>query len=128
MKDKDIIYIVAGDSMMELMNNKYPKRIVIPFRENLSIGTYSGFSINDKFIEERAKALNTSKKEYTKKLKPIMEIDISKEYILVFGEDDCCKANLNFMINYLKEKGYNKKIEVQIVDEYSLDLIKKYQQ
>ena len=128
MKDKDIIYIVAGDKMMELMNNKYPKRIVIPFRENLSIGTYSGYSMDDKFIEERAKALNTSKKEYATKLKPIMEIDISKEYILVFGEDDCCKANLNFMINYLKEKGYNKPIKVQIVDEYSLDLIKKYQQ
>ena len=126
-RNKTVIYIVAGDEMEKTMGIKFPNRIIIPFRENLSIGLYNSYSIDDIFIEERTKVLNVSKDEYTLKMQPIIDLDINKDYILVFGEDDCCKANLNFMINYLKEKGYSKKIKVNIVDEYTLDLIKEYE-
>ena len=127
MKKENVIYIVAGDEMKKTMGIKYPNRIIIPFRENLSIGQNNRFTIDNVFIEERTKALNVNKEEYIKKMKPIIDIDINKEYILVFGEDDCCKANLNFVINYLKARGYDKKIKVNIVDEYNLEIIREYQ-
>ena len=44
----------------------------------------------------------------------------------MFGEDECCKANLNFMINYLKYKNYSKQVKVRIVNEYTLELIREY--
>ena len=55
-----------------------------------------------------------------------MDLDITKNYVLCFGEDERCKANLAFMIGYLKNRGYAKAIKVQILNEYDLDLLKKY--
>ena len=129
MKSKEdlIIYIVAGDEMKSIMESKYPNRTIIPFRENLSIGQNNRYIIDNIFIEERSKALNVSKEEYSKKIKPMIDIDTNREYVLVFGLDDCCKANLDFVVKYLRNKGYEKKIKVNIVDEYNLDIIREYQ-
>ena len=124
--ENDTIFIVAGDEMKKLMNNKFPERIVIPFCEDLSKGEYNGFIIDNDFIENRSSFWNIKKEEYINKMKPIIDIDIDKNYILVFGEDECCQANLNFVINHLKEKGYRNKIDVEIVNEYNLDIIKEY--
>ena len=46
MKKENVIYIVAGDEMKKIMGNKYPNRIIIPFRENLSIGQNHSFIID----------------------------------------------------------------------------------
>ena len=122
-----IVYIVSGDEMYKIMKKKYPDRIIIPFREDLSKGEYHSFLIDEEFINERSKQWNISKDEYVNNMKDIIDIDVCKKYVLVFGEDDCCKANLSFVLQYLKKKEYLNTIDVQIVDEYSLEIIKEYQ-
>ena len=124
--DNDLIYIVAGDMMKDLLHKKNESLSIIPFREDLSKGSYEGYKFSKEFIENRAKVFNVSYDLYYQNIKPIINLDLSKDYILMFGEDDCCKANLNFMLNYLKDKGYKKTILVKIVDEYNLSLIREY--
>ena len=119
-------YIVAGDEMARVMSEKHPDRKFIPFREDLSKGDYNGFSIDSEFIRGRASFWNVSEDEYTKNLQPIISLDMTDELVLCFGVDDCCRANLKFMISYLKGKGYNKSLRVNIVDEYTLDLLNEY--
>ena len=126
MFDKNHIYIVAGDEMQKLMSSKFPERDIIPFREDLSRGEYEGFSIDEEFIRHRAAFWNVSEKEYTENISPIVNLDVSQNYILCFGEDECCKANLEFVIAYLKHRGYTKSIHVQIVDEYNLEMQREY--
>ena len=125
-KDDGLYYIVAGDEMQKLMRSKFPNRQTIPFREDFSKGGYCGFSFDESFVSNRAAFWGVSKSDYLEKLSPIAGLDITKNYVLCFGEDECCKANLAFAIGYLKNKGYEKAIKVQILNEYNLDLIKEY--
>ena len=120
------MYIVAGDEMEKLMNEKYSSRNVIPFREDFSKGEYNGFDFDSKFIANRSSFWNVSENEYIQKMSPIINLDLSKDYILCFGDDDCCKANLSFMIGVLKSRGYLKPIKVLIVDEYNLTVLRDY--
>ena len=124
---KESIYIVAGDEMQKLMCAKYPERKIIPFCEDLSKGSYEGYSFDDKFINNRANYWSVSISDYLNKMDGIINISTTEDYILCFGEDDCCKANLEFLIEYLKSKGYSKPLDVQIVNEYNLEILKKYQ-
>ena len=119
-------YIVAGDEMARVMGERYPDRRIIPFREDLSKGSYSGFSIDSDFIRERALFWGVSEGEYTEKLSPVIHIDLTEEIVLCFGEDECCRANMEFVIGYLKGKGYSQSLRVNIVDEYTLDLLNEY--
>ena len=121
-----VCYIVAGDAIQKLMAEKYPDRKTIPFREDLSKGNYNGFSIDSDFISQRASFWNVSEDEYIQKLYPIINIDLTDKFILCFGDDECCKANLKFLIGYLKSKGYAEHLKIQIVDEYNLDLLNEY--
>lgn len=123
---ENYIYIVAGDEMARLMSERYPDRRIIPFREDLSRGSYDGFSIGPDFIRERATLWAVSSKEYIEKLEPIINLDTKEAFVLCFGEDECCRSNLEFMIGYLKSKGYTKPLKVQIVDEYTLELLREY--
>ena len=122
----DRVYIVAGDEMQKLMKKKFPERNTIPFREDFSKGDYRGFEFDDDMIRRRSTYWEVSKEEYVEKLFPIINIDLSKEYVLCFGEDKCCTFNLNFLLEYLKNLGYSKDIRVNIVNEYNLDILKEY--
>lgn len=126
LKDEEPVYIVAGDEMLKIMKEKYPERKAIPFREDLSRGIWEGYQFSDDFIAGRARYWETDSEAYRESMQPIRELDINKQYVLCFGEDACCKANLNFMVNYLKEMGYAFAIRVQIVDELTLAIIRKY--
>ena len=126
MKNDNLVYVVAGDRMKELLNKKDSSLDIIPFREDLSKGSYEGFLFNEEFINNRSKLFNVSYELYYKNMEPIINIDLDKDYVLMFGEDDCCKANLNFLLNYLKNKGYKKTLTVRIVNEYNLSLIREY--
>ena len=119
-------YIVAGDEMARVMRERYPGRKIIPFREDLSKGRYDGFFIDSDFIRERASFWDVSEGEYTENLSPIIDLDAREGIVLCFGEDDCCRANLEFVIAYLRGKGYAKALRVNIVDEYTLDLVNEY--
>ena len=120
------IYIVAGDEMQKLFKEKYPSINTIAFRENLSEGNYDGYQFTKEFIKSRSSFWNVSEYDYIEKMSSIIELDISKEYVLCFGNDKCCVENLKFVIGYLKEKGYSKKIKVQIVNEKDLSIIDEY--
>lgn len=121
-----VCYIVAGDEMQKLMAEKYPDRKTIPFREDFSKGNYKDFSVDPEFINGRASFWNVSEDEYTQKFYPIINIDLIDKFVLCFGDDECCRANLKFMIGYLRNKGYTEHLKVQIVDEYNLDLLDEY--
>ena len=125
-EDVNYTYIVAGDEMARVMGERYPDRRIIPFREDLSKGSYSGFSIDSDFIRERALFWGVSEGEYTEKLSPVIHIDLTEEIVLCFGEDECCRANMEFVIGYLKGKGYSQSLRVSIVDEYTLDILNEY--
>ena len=125
-EDVNYTYIVAGDEMARVMSEKHPERKIIPFREDLSKGRYDGFFIDSDFIRERALFWGVTDSEYTGKLRPIIDLDMSGGIVLCFGEDDCCRANMEFVIGYLRGKGYAKALRVNIVDEYTLDLLNEY--
>ncbi len=120
------VYIVAGDEMMKLMNRKQPGVQAIPFRDDLSKGSCPGFSFDGDFIASRASFWGVSKADYAEKMSPIIHLDLSRRYILCFGNDDCCKANLRFMLGYLKSRGYARPVHVRIVDEYDLTPLEEY--
>ena len=124
--NKDYMYIVAGDLMQDKFNKLYPDIHTIPFRENFSKGSYNEPFFNEEFINNRCSVHNTTKDDYINKLDPIINLDFNKEYVLCFGEDECCKENLKFMIKYLKNNNYKYVIRVNIVDEETLELINEY--
>ena len=124
---RDPVYIVAGDEMKKLMVGTVPEERIIPFREDLSKGRYDGFQIDAEFIAKRAAFWGVSQDEYKEKMLPIIRLDMSEAYILRFGTDACCKANLEFVIGWLKKNGYTKPIRVQLVDEYDLRVLEEYE-
>ena len=124
--DRNCTYIAAGDEMARVMRERYPSRKIIPFREDLSKGCYSSFYIDSDFIRERALFWGASEAEYAEKLKPIIELDATEQFVLCFGEDECCRANMEFVIGYLKGRGYSQSLMVNIVDEYTLDVLNEY--
>ena len=125
-EDVNYTYIVAGDEMARVMGERYPDRRIIPFREDLSKGCYNGFVIDSEFIRERASFWGVSEDEYTEKLSPIINLDIMEDIVLCFGEDECCRANMEFMVGHLNGRGYAKALRVNIVDEYNLNLLNEY--
>lgn len=125
-KNENLCFIVAGDEMQKLMNKEFPERKTIPFREDFSQGEYAGFTFDNEFIRKRALLWNVSEKEYVENFSPIINLDMDERYVLCFGEDECCKANLEFMLNYLKYNGYSQPVRVQILDEYSLEIKNEY--
>ena len=126
MQKDDPIYIVAGDEMQKLFQTRFPEIQTIPFREDLSKGDPCGFLLDEAFCAERASFWGVSKAEYCSKMSPIIGLDLARNYVLVFGEDACCTANLNFLIGYLKGRGYAKEIRVRIVNEYDLTILREY--
>ncbi len=126
MPQKDILYIVAGDEMQKLFAEKFPGQETVPFREDFSRGRREGFAFDEKFIAERAAFWGVSKEEYAEKMSGIIGLDLSRDLTLVFGDDDCCRANLAFLLGYLKERGYRGRIRVRIVDEYDLTVLREY--
>ena len=126
MEKKGNVYIVAGDEMQKLFGKLFPEYETIPFREDLSQGSYEGFCFSETFITDRASFWGVSKEDYLGKMAPIIDLDITRNYILTFGADECCAANLKFMIGYLKNKGYKKPIRVRIVNEYDLNVLQEY--
>ncbi|MBQ1878127.1 MAG: GNAT family N-acetyltransferase [Erysipelotrichaceae bacterium] len=126
LKDEEPVYIVAGDEMLKIMKETYPEREAIPFREDLSRGAWEGHQFSDSFVNARARCFGVSPEDYRKNMKPIMDLDFRRQYVLCFGEDACCRANRDFMISYLKDNGYAFPIRVMIVDELTLAVIRKY--
>ena len=126
LRNANYTYIVAGDEMARVMSDRHPERKIIPFREDLSKGIYNGFAIDSDFIRSRASFWKVGEAEYIKKLNPIIELDTTEQIVVCFGEDDCCRANMEFVIGYLRGRGYARALRVNIVDEYTLDLLNEY--
>ena len=120
------LYIVAGDEMQKIMRRMFPERESVPFREDLSKGPVKGNQITGEFISERAAFWGVSPEEYERNLDGIINLELAREVVLCFGEDDCCKANCAFMLAYLKQKGYKKPIRVKVVNEITLEILREY--
>ena len=124
--NNEFIYIVAGDEMQKLFGRIFPDDQTIPFREDFSKGSCDGVCFDEKLISDRASFWGVTKEEYLAKMSPILDLDLSRTYILTFGTDACCTANLKFMIGYLKSTGYGEPIRVRIVNEYDLTVLQEY--
>ena len=124
--ENEVIYIVAGDEMQKLFAKVFPDYQTIPFREDFSKGSCDGVCFNEKMIADRASFWGVAKEAYLAKMSPIIDLDLSRTYVLTFGNDSCCAANLKFMIGFLKCKGYAKPIRVRIVNEYDLTVLQEY--
>lgn len=123
---QDTVFIVAGDEMLKLMKRKCPENTAIPFREDLSQGSWTDYSFSEAFIAARASFWNVPISDYLEKMSPIISLDVNKRYILCFGEDACCKANLGFLIGYLRKRDYSLPIQVRIVNEHNLGTVREY--
>ena len=109
--------------MVKVFSNFYPELKTIPCNENMSIGKSSCVPFSNPFIEERIKALNVSKEDYLNKMNPLINLDLSKEYCLVFGEDECCKKNMEMLINYFSYLDYSYHLHIIVLyDEVNLKI------
>ena len=120
------VYIVAGDEMLKIMKEKHPENLAVPFREDMSQGPSSGKAFDMDFITARASFWRVSKDSYIENMLPVIELDADDDYILCFGEDDCCQANLKCAIEYLRNKGCTRPMTVRIVDELDLRVKREY--
>ena len=126
MPEKDPVYVVAGDEMCKLMRRASPEAEIVPFREDLSRGDPSGFSFSPEFVAARAAFWSVPAEDYLRHMAPVTGLDLSRDLVLCFGEDDCCRANLAFLLGYLRGRGYARPVTVRIVDERDLRLIREY--
>ena len=94
----DKIYIVAGDEMKKLMKKNFPERKTIPFREDFSKGDYRGFEFDDDMIRRRSTFWEITKEEYIEKMSSIINLDLSHEYVLCFGEDERLRGQRCFCL------------------------------
>ena len=109
--------------MVKVFSNFYPELKTIPCNENMSIGKSSYVPFSNPFIEERIKVLNVSKEDYLNKMNPLINLDLSKEYCLVFGEDECCKKNMEMLINYFSYLDYPYHLHIIVLyDEVNLKI------
>ena len=105
-----------------LNNNKFFECYILNISENDIyyndlLEVFCGIIINPLIINDSNHTIILSNE---------INLDISQRYVLCFGEDECCKANLEFMIGYLKHKGYSQPLKIQILDEYNLDIKNEY--
>ena len=124
--EKEKVYVVAGDEMVKLFARKYPEIRTVPFREDFSKGSHEGFSFTEELISQRSEFWGSSREEYAEKLSPVMDLDMNEEFVLCFGTDDCCVANLKFVTGYLENRGCRKPVHVLIVDELDLTVLNEY--
>ena len=128
MTDRGTVYVAAGDEMKKLLEKRFPGCECVPFREDFSRGEREGGFFTARFIEERAAFWGIPAERYREDLAPVTGLDLSRDLVLIFGEDACCRANLAFLLEYLKSRGYSRPVTVRIVDEYDLTVKREYDQ
>ena len=128
MADGGPVYVAAGDEMKKLLERRFPGCECVPFREDFSRGEREGCSFTKRFLEARAAFWGVSAEKYREDMAPVIGLDLSRDLVLVFGEDACCRANLAFLLEHLAGRGYARPVRVRIVDEYDLSVKREYEQ
>ena len=126
--DKKILNITAGKCMNENMKNE--TEVWVPFNEDMSKGEYSSELFSDVFLIERSKTHNVSLEDYKENMKEFLEqLDKLNDYQLInlwFGEDKVCLSNSETLYNFLQKYGYKGELVINIVDEITLKLQKRF--
>ena len=126
--DKKILNITAGKCMNEKMKNE--TEVWIPFNEDMSKGGYNSGLFSDDFLFERSKTHSVSLDDYKDNMKEFIEqLDKFNDYQLInlwFGEDKVCLSNSETLYNCLMQYGYKGELIINIVDEMSLELKKRF--
>ena len=114
--------------MNEKMKNE--NEVWVPFNEDMSKGEYNSNLFSDDFLLERSKTHNVSLDDYKENMNEFLEqLDKLNDYQLInlwFGEDKVCLANSETLYNCLMQYGYKKELIINIVDEISLELKKRF--
>lgn len=122
------INITSGDMLNEILQQRYPNEVFIPFREAMIEGSYEAKLFSDEFVAERSKTHGVATQEYIQKLGVFMDIlknaKAYEEIILWFGEEPFCAENVKVVIQALKESGFDGKLVYNIVDESNGDVLR----
>jgi hypothetical protein len=120
------INITSGEYLNSYLKNKYDD-VFIPFNEAMIQGDLLYPLFDDDFINNRTLTHNITRKVYLEKLQEFLNI---KNYIseletitLWFGKDAFCIINLITVLAYLEELNYKKDIIVNLVDDYSCEIL-----
>ena len=125
---KKELNITAGECLNEKM--KQVAELWIPFNEDMSKGKIEAELFSEDFYKERSNVHNVSIETYKEKLNLFInqldEIKLYDKINLWFGEDACCLANMGFVYNVLINYGFKGELVVNIVDEETTCLKKRF--
>lgn len=126
--DKKILNITAGKCMNEKMKNEFEEWV--PFNEDMSKGEYNSRLFSEEFLLERSKVHNVNLEDYIENMKEFLDV-LGKlnDYKLInlwFGEDAVCLSNSETLYNCLMQYGYKGELIINIVDEISLEIQKRF--
>jgi len=121
-----VINITSGEYLNNYLINKN-SGIYIPFNEAMIQGELIYPLFDNNFISKRSRIHNVDESLYKEKINDFINIknyinDISK-ITLWFGKDAFCIINLLTVLSYLEDNNYNGKIILNLVDDYSHEVI-----
>ena len=123
-----LINITNGEEFNDYIQNKI-EGLFIPFNEALIDGQPIFPLFDESFIKERCFTHHVDKNLYMEKMGPFLNAILSltkeDELVLWFGKDMFCQINLLGLLSYLESLKIKNKIYVNIIDDYSKELIKK---
>lgn len=127
-KNNNILNITNGDVFNSYISQN-DSAVYLPFNEMMMHGKTVTHIASDEFIATRIAELDTSFDEYRSKMKvfDILACDLNEyeEIRLWFGVDSFCQINLLTLLAYLEQIHYTKKVILNIIDDYSFDVLEK---
>ena len=122
------INITSGEYLNNYLSKKN-NEVFIPFNEAIIEGELLYPLFNENFIIKRSKVHNVKEELYKQKINDFINI---KNYIneineitLWFGKDAFCIINLLTVLVYLEDNNYKGNILLNLVDDYSNEVIKE---
>lgn len=122
--DNRILNITNGDCFNDYFVSKFGE-IAVPFCEAMMDGETAMNIYSQKFVELRAKALNTTENEYKSKMY-VYEALNNNDYLSIclwFGKDTFCQMNLMTLLAYLEQIEYQGELKLNYVDDETFEVL-----
>ena len=122
------VNVTSGDILNGILSDTYCSECFVPFNEAMIVGSCNAPLFSSEFMAERADTHGVSLDEYVWKLRGFLDVldHIEKydEIILWFGDEPFCKANTKTVLQALKDRSYNGKLILNIVNEQTAKIVK----
>ena len=126
---KKEIYITCGDCCNKHLSAA-TNVLCVPFNEALIEGNPKPPLFSPEFIEKRCEILKTTPQIYYQKMSGLFSFmknpQAFNSVTLFFGTDDFCKYNLWGMLWLLQQIKFKGKINLNIIDEKTYDILESY--